>query len=158
MSVQKWKSMHGLMRISGDYKSKGLARRKQRKYSIKRRWTDISDTHLAVSATIIPTVNLRRPTANKILILLILSSIMVSDIQLNFKIIHTNLIYHNDSAVTVHTVLCIHCKVRKKMIQVWANPIREANFKWICEGYCEQGERTFLYLAGIWKSASALFK
>lgn len=29
------KSMHGFMRISGDYKSKGLARRKQRKYSIK---------------------------------------------------------------------------------------------------------------------------
>ena len=27
---------YGFMRISGDYKSKGLARRKQRKYSIKR--------------------------------------------------------------------------------------------------------------------------
>ncbi len=38
--------------------------------------------------------------------------------------------------VIVHTGLCsvcprgIHCKVRKKVIPKWANPIREANLRW----------------------------
>ncbi len=43
--------------------------------------------------------------------------------------------------VTVHAVLCIHCKVREKVIQVWANPICEANFKWIGESCCEWSEQ-----------------
>lgn len=52
--------MHSSMQRSGDYRNKELVRSEKRKYSIKRSQTDISDTSLAVSTFIIPTVNLRR--------------------------------------------------------------------------------------------------
>ena len=35
----------------------------------------------------------------------------------------------------------ISCKDRKKVIQECKNPIREANFKWICECYREWSEQ-----------------
>ena len=45
------------------------------------------------------------------------------------------------SSVTVHSGLCIYCKVRKNMIQGWANLIRGADFRWICECYWSRSEQ-----------------
>ena len=38
---------------------------------------------------------------------------------------------NSNCEVTVHSVLCIYCTVRKKVIQECINPIAAGNFKWI---------------------------
>ena len=45
------------------------------------------------------------------------------------------------SNVTVHSVLCIYCTVREKVIQECINPIAAGDFKWIYAGYWSRSEQ-----------------
>ncbi len=43
--------------------------------------------------------------------------------------------------VTVHSVLCIYCTVREKVIQECINPIAAGDFKWIYACYWARSEQ-----------------
>ena len=45
-----------------------------------------------------------------------------------------------ENIVTIHSVLCIYCTVREKVIQECINPIAAGDFKWIYAGYWSRSE------------------
>ena len=49
--------------------------------------------------------------------------------------------FYYDMRVTVHSVLCIYCTVREKVIQECINPIATGDFKWIYAGYWSRSEQ-----------------
>ena len=48
---------------------------------------------------------------------------------------------NREEGVTVHSVLCIYCTVREKVIQECINPIAAGDLKWIYAGYWSRSEQ-----------------